>query len=88
MCPNLFFFTTVWLIIQIVNEKFFAGLFLSKPISTPSRVNTNTVRCTKELNVMHNKGSKKVVHEQAKSKENRDKSKNRHGSKLITCLYT
>ena len=37
---------------------------------------------------MHNKGSKKVVHEQAKSKENRDKSKNRQGSKLITFLYT
>lgn len=46
------------------------------------------VRCTKQLNVMHNKGSKKVVHEQAKSKENRDQSKNRHGSKLITFLYT
>lgn len=37
---------------------------------------------------MHNKGSKKVVHEQAKSKENRDTSKNRHGRKLITFLYT
>ena len=74
--------------IQIVNEKFFASLFLSKLISIPARVNKNTVRCIKQLNVMHNKGSKKVVHEQAKSKENRDNTKNRQGSKLITFLYT
>lgn len=58
-----------------VNKNFFSTLFLAKAISTPAGVKKNTVRCIKQLNIMHNKGSETVVHEQAKSKENRDSSK-------------